>query len=205
MPLSKRNNTNGVNWPTVAVIAMIVASITVIGRAGPNNNGAAPSPAVVATIDLESAMNETGLAKRLNAELEALGKQLDARYQDLEEDLQVQAADLELHPPGSDARYEAEQAFLWTSGERNAYLEYATRKMDTERGRVLRKLYEQICAVVEKLAVDEGYDVVLVDDSIMTLPFLSTEEDMKRRISARRVLYANLQIDITNDVIAALP
>ncbi len=50
------------------------------------------------------------------------------------------------------------------------------------------------------LAEQEGYALVVVDDSIVDFQS-GTEADMMRQISARRMLYASPRVDITDALI----
>ena len=49
-----------------------------------------------------------------------------------------------------------------------------------------------------------GYDIVLVDDTVAELPEDTTEAETMRQISARRMLYANPQVDISDELIVRM-
>jgi hypothetical protein len=51
------------------------------------------------------------------------------------------------------------------------------------------------------MATSNGYDLVLVNDSLAEIP-PGTEEELNRQISARRILFANPRIDLTDELIA---
>jgi hypothetical protein len=54
------------------------------------------------------------------------------------------------------------------------------------------------------MAEQNQYDIVFVDDSIAALPENTTESEMMRQISARRMLYSSPRIDITDFMIAQM-
>ncbi|HVP74364.1 MAG TPA: hypothetical protein VMS30_11540, partial [Phycisphaerales bacterium] len=52
----------------------------------------------------------------------------------------------------------------------------------------------------EAVAMERGYKVVFVDDSIAPIP-AGTSEEMTRQISARRMVYTSSDVDITDEMI----
>ena len=49
--------------------------------------------------------------------------------------------------------------------------------------------------------MEQSYDFVIVDDSVVRLPTDVSEAETMRQISARRLLYTDPRVDITRDVI----
>jgi Skp family chaperone for outer membrane proteins len=81
-------------------------------------------------------------------------------------------------------------------------MDFAEAKRNVSNARVLRRIYENVRKAVAELAQHEGWDLVILDDTVVELPRETTETEMTRQISARRLLYAAKQIDVTEDVIA---
>ncbi len=161
-----------INWPTVALVGMIMVAINAVGEADPM---AAPGPAVVATVDLEAAINKSVAATRMNAELEALGASLEATDNQLKEEIQMLQEDLAVFAPGSESYMKTERQLLWKANSRRAHLEYGTRVLNVEKARVLRELYLQVKVVVEQIANQNNYDVVFVNDAIQEVPEEATD------------------------------
>ena len=53
------------------------------------------------------------------------------------------------------------------------------------------------------MAVESGYDIVFVDDSVVEM-VTGTEVEVRRQISARRMLYANPEIDLTEELVTRM-
>ena len=184
-----------INWPTVAVVALLLLFFTMRTGADPV---APASPAVVAIVDLERAINGSPLQQRRNEELKALGQELDSVASRLRDDVEMLNGELEILPPGSQGFLDMERSLLWKAHEHRAYAEYAGRRLEAEKAYVLRQLYIDVRRVVRAIAEENGYDVVLVNDSVDEVLEGATEDEVRLQISARRVLYSNQMLDITD-------
>lgn len=192
---------NTINWPTVAVVAIITVFATMQSRAG--RPQFAP-PAVIATVDLEQVMTSMDAYKESNVDLEALGASLDAREEELRQEISDLQEDLGFLPPGSANSLETQREIHWLAQRRTAFLEFASRKINVEHSKVLRSLYDQVLGEVDRMAAENGYDVVLVNDSASELPDRVSERDMMRAIASRRILKAASRIDITQELVQRL-
>lgn len=190
-----------INWSTVALIALVAG---VVGHATNANRAAPTSPSVVAVLDLEALFQ--GLDERGSADtqLMRIAEDLDARGTLRREEIELLSQDLELYSPGSPQYQETSREVARKGFELQAFLDFAMRKLDAEKARTLRRLYDRIKSTVETISKENGYDLVLVDDSIVSLPIEATEAETMRQISARRMLYGSPQINITQDVIARM-
>ncbi len=68
---------------------------------------------------------------------------------------------------------------------------------------MMKKVYTSIRAAAGQLAVERGYSVVFVDDSISPIP-PGSEQEMNRQISARRMVYTSPDVDITEELISRM-
>jgi Skp family chaperone for outer membrane proteins len=109
--------------------------------------------------------------------------------------------DLDLYAPGSKQYEETAQTIARRTFKLQAYLDFAVRKLDAEKAKTLRSIYDRIKGVAEEMALEGGYDLVVVDDSIVDLPAELTETETMRQISARRLLYTNSSIEVTEALI----
>jgi Skp family chaperone for outer membrane proteins len=159
------------------------------------------APAVVATVDLEKVYNSLDAKTESDKEVQVLFDELNAEYGKKGDQIKQMQADLADLAPGGPKHKELQDQ-IWLETERYRGLnELISAKVDAERSRTMKRLYLNIRAAVEEMAQTNGYDVVLVNDSISEIP-PGTVEDMTRQISARRVIYANKRVDITAAVIA---
>lgn len=190
---------NSVQWPAALLIAILAGVIGYQSNAQRGMQQAQPS--AIAIVNLEKVFN--GLTQRgdADANLRKLAEKLDADGQAKRDSIERLREELELFMPGTPQFDETSQNLARQGYQLQAYLDFASRKLDVEKARALRALYASIKETAAKFALDFGYDVVFVDDSVVPLPEDGTEAETMRQISARRTLYANPQVDITQDVI----
>jgi Skp family chaperone for outer membrane proteins len=195
------------NWPAAA---LLLAVVVIAGAQWQADGVAAPSaaaiePAVVVTINIETVFQ--GLAERgaADAQLQELADRLDAGADERREAIQLLSDDLEnVLPPGSEAYKNAQRDLTRQTYELNAYIEYALARLEREKADVLRGIYARIKQSAQALAQANGYDIVFVDDSVSGLPDAATEREMSRQISARRMLYVNTRLDVTQELIGRM-
>jgi Skp family chaperone for outer membrane proteins len=159
------------------------------------------APAVVVCVDLEKVFN--GLTAKTNADahLRKLGEEQIAESNKKAEAIKQMEADLADLAAGS-ARYrELQDQALLEAQKYRAYVEFSRAKIDAERSRTIKRIYGDIKKAADEMATSNGYDLVLVNDSLAEIP-PGTEEEMNRQISARRILFANPRIDLTDELIA---
>jgi Skp family chaperone for outer membrane proteins len=128
---------------------------------------------------------------KIIGELEKLNKEIDA----------IQA-DLKTRKTGSDEYLK----LLKDIAEKKAYLEsqktYYQEQFKVRDQSWTEKMYLEILDVVGRIAKQKGYDLVLEKDEI-ELPATSATELMLI-IRTHKVLYNNEDMDITNEVLAAV-
>src|SRR5688572_21456155 len=182
------------------VVVLLLAGYHTFGNRqanGPNQ------PAIIATFDLERTFNALDLKKSAFDELKKLGETLEAKRQEMATSLKQMYADLEDHVPGSAKYRELEEKLLEKENEFRATAEFNKMKLDIERARNVKKVYLEIKKVVESMATENKWAVVLVDDSIAEIP-PGSEEEITRQISARRIVYSSPDVDITDMLIARM-
>lgn len=193
--------TNRFNWPATILLALFAGYVGYSSQA----NRAPTAPAVIATVDLERVFQGLDERKAADDRLTKLAGELDRKGQEKRKEVNLLSEDLELFAPGT-PQFQQTSAELAEKGYRlKAYLDFAVRKLDAAKSRTLHELYEdRIKPVVAEIAQENGYDLVVVDDSIVGLPTDASESEMMRQISARRLLWSNPLMDITDDIIARM-
>jgi Skp family chaperone for outer membrane proteins len=194
-----KQHSKRINWPAVALLASIVAMLGYQSWAMRSQEKLAP--AVVVCVDLEKVFN--GLTAKTNADahLRKLGEEQIAESNKKAEAIKQMEADLADLAAGS-ARYrELQDQALLEAQKYRAYVEFSRAKIDAERSRTIKRIYGDIKKAADEMATSNGYDLVLVNDSLAEIP-PGTEEEMNRQISARRILFANPRIDLTDELIA---
>ncbi len=194
--IAARNTMSG----PLSLVLLLAAGLLAF-RTMANRSAAPAEPTAVASVNLEEIFLGLAYRSAADAELILLAESLDGQGDGKREKIEMLAQDLELFPPGSPQYQSASQDIAKRTYELQAYLDFAVRKLDARKARTLRTIYEDIKKTVGAIAVDQGYDFVIVDDSVVRLPTDVSEAETMRQISARRLLYTNPQVDITRDVI----
>lgn len=197
--IAARNTMSG----PLSLVLLLAAGLLAF-RTMANRSAALAEPTAVASVNLEEIFLGLAYRSAADADLILLAESLDGQGDGKREAIEMLAQDLELFPPGSPQHQSASQDIAKLTYELQAYLDYAVRKLDGRKARTLWTIYDEIKNTIEAIAVDQGYDFVIVDDSVVRLPTDVSEAETMRQISARRLLYTDPQVDITRDVIARM-
>jgi len=190
-----------VNWTTVALLTLLAA---LVGSQSWATRAAPVRPAVVATVNLERALNSLDERSAAAAELKTMAEKFDQEALSKREDLELLSGDLDLYPAGSSNHREKTEELARKTYNLQAFIEFAARKLELAKSKSLHGSYLNLKKTVAELSEKNGYDMVFVNDAIVALPENPVEAETMRQISARRMLYSVDQIDITDDLIAAM-
>ena len=164
----------------------------------------APSPAVVVTVNLEEVFDNLDERAAADERLTALARRLEEEGRKMREAIDLLIADRDLWPETSTEYRDLDARIAQQSVDLQAYLEFAQWQLDQEKARSLRAIYRDIKTAIATMARENGYDMVVVDDSVVDLPEGPSESETTRQISARRLLYTAPSIDITSAVTARM-
>lgn len=185
-------------FPALALAALV----GLVGYQTVAHRPAQPSaPTHVATIDLERVFNALAQKKAADDEIQRLQSTMTSELKQQADRIRRMEADLSDHLPGSAKYRELEGKLLMAVGEYQAQQEFSNAKFSVERGRQTNRVYQSIRVAACTLAEQHRIDLILVDDSVVEM----TEGDVDsitRQISARRVVYANPTLDITEELIS---
>jgi len=183
------------------VVLLGAALVLVLGyQAVASRSQNAPPPVTAATVDLEKVFNNLDARGAEDQRLQTLFEQMQAEDKQRSAELQQLQDALEVEVPGTEKYQQAEERLVRKTLEYQAWVEFKQRQLDREKALVLQKLYNDIKQSLGEMAEQQGYDLILLDDSVKELA-PGGEQSVNQQISARRVLYANPAIDITEDLI----
>ena len=158
-------------------------------------------PAVITFVDLQKVFNLSNKRAEAQAELEALGQQLDDRVEALRQEIKTLQADIELLLPGTPKYQEAEKKLLAAAADLRAWIEFKAAKLDAKTAQRRTQVYDEIVLAAAEFAEQHNIDFILTDDSILELR-PGTDVQVVQQMSLRRVVYANPEFDITDELIA---
>ncbi|MBL9150348.1 MAG: OmpH family outer membrane protein [Phycisphaerae bacterium] len=186
---------------TFRILALIAAAL-VVGMVAART--LVPTrPAVVAVVNLERVFNMSYIWANKLAEIEAVKQALDAELSARQDEVKRLDEELKSFKEGSAAAVKLQPKVNEAISDFTAFRQFASLKMEAARSKALRETYEEIQAVTSKFASSNGIDMVIVDDSIPKMSRGNAASTVQQ-ISARRVLYATKQFDISADLLAAL-
>ena len=183
----------------VAFITMAAGFIFMAGYAA---NAPMP-PAVIGVVDLEKVYNNLNSRSELVTRIEGMQSKMAEDASSMQEELEMLSAELESLSPGSGAMIEMNDKAISISGRLRAFETYGALLIERERAADLRESYDTIRTEAGTLSKMMGIDLVLLNDSIPMVD-LADAAGTLQQISARRVLWANETLDITDELIARL-
>ncbi len=158
-------------------------------------------PAVIAFVDLQKVFNDSDKRAEAQAELEALGQKLDDQVEALRQEIKTLQADLELLVPGTPKHDEAEKTVVAAAADLLALIDFKAAKLDAKTAQSRTQVYDEIVLAAVEFAEQHDIDFILTDDSILELR-PGTDVQVVQQMSLRRVVYANPEFDITDELIA---
>ena len=183
----------------VAFITMAAGFIFMAGYAA----NAPMQPAVIGVVDLEKVYNNLNSRSELVTRIEDMQSKMAEDASSMQEELEMLSAELESLSPGSGAMIEMNDKAISISGRLRAFETYGALLIERERAADLRESYDTIRTEAGTLSKMMGIDLVLLNDSIPMVD-LADAAGTLQQISARRVLWANETLDITDELIARL-
>ncbi len=192
---------NAYLWPVAVLITGAFVAIALL--ASPDGFAqVAPAGGDVAVCDVAQIFNQydrandltDDFAKRRDAIVEE-GKKRAGRIEALKEELSG-------YKPGEDDYEELVQEIQRQAIEAQAWQEYKLTIVGRDHHRLTTEMYEEILNMVETVAVEQGYKLVLFRETRDT-----TTENMNQllaQMESRKVLYSSPSVDITQTVLARL-
>ena len=157
-------------------------------------------PSHVATVDLEKTYNSIIRYSDTQTKLKALAEELDKKVAASELQVKSLEGELDSFQSGSEAQAAAIAKLQASVGEFRAVQQFANAKLELERARALRETYVAIKDAARRFSEREGYDYILLDDSLPEMDPANAATTMQQS-SARRFIYANPTSDVTDALI----
>ena len=181
----------------VAVFAA-VAGASLMRPAAP-----AVEPARLATVDLEKVFNSLDRYTAEQGKVKAVGEELEKQVKTAESSVRQLQSDLDSFKEGSKEQADAIARLQAAVGELRAVQQFVTAKLELEKARALRDTYLAIKDGVRRFAEAEGYDYILLDDSVVDMDPANASRTMQQ-ISARRFLFTSPKRDVTTQLIGMM-
>jgi len=193
-----------VSLTAVACCAMICGTVLLspVVEASREAQDGGSDAAVVATIDLERLIDNLDAMQAANAELAQAAESYQSQIQRQREELELLYEETELLVGQQKDAKLAEAELL--ADELRVSTDFASGKLEEMRVRALRGIYEDVRIAAARVSQANGWDLVLVNDALVEVPPVASQQELMRQISARRVIYGDSRIDVTDVLITAL-
>lgn len=163
----------------------------------------AAEPARVGTVDLEKVFNSLKRYETEQARVKAVSEELEKQVKAGEAKVRELQSELDSFRDGSKEQADAIAKLQGAVGELRAVQQFVGAKLELEKARALRDTYLAIKDAVRRFAEKEGYDYILLDDSVVEMDPASASKTMAQ-ISARRFLFASSKRDVTAQLIGMM-
>lgn len=185
---------------TLLVLAVLAAGAGIFGSATAQV-ATSPAPTRVAVCDIEEVFGNyaraTDLLAKLNQDREALRAENEQRGRAINA-IQMELEGLKEDSQEYQDRFNEMQRLTI---ERQAWLQFKEAAALREHGRLTGAMYEEINRAIETVARECGYQIVLFNQRS---DFRTPTRDVLEQIRARKVLYSDPEIDITQMVLSRL-
>ena len=183
----------------MVLLAVLVGYEVFAGRT------AAPGPAVIAVVRIDPLADGLKQFADANADVARLLGEIEAEAQRRRE---ATKALREQHSNAVDdqQREEFSDNIALERLKNESWSQTAKRELELDKAVRLQDLYKKILDAINTLALSEGYDLVIVDDSGEALPFYRNsrvlpQDQVREKLTRRKVLFVSPTLDITEDLI----
>lgn len=188
----------GVLLATVAVALSAYSAVSVASR--PPTIVAAPT--AVGIVDLERLIGSLAEVKAQQTQMDNRGKELQLQVEEIKKAFETAKSEYDVaaanDPKKLEKRFRAEELAVRFESHKQGL----TKVMAVERGQYIRSLYARITESVEKLAKQQGLQLVTLDDRSFKVPAEAglTDTQLNQVIQNKKVLFAENSVDITDQL-----
>ncbi len=180
----------------LSILCCVAAAIAVGFTAGRG----AMAPATIGCVDLERVFNECIWLAEAEEQLAKITAVHQKEADRLRAEVELARQDLELLVPGTEQYKKAERAYVQATVDFRAYVEFSGAKLEVERAKTRRNIYDRIAGAAERYAVAHGIGYIITNDSASDLQE-GTDRQVVQQLLLRRVVYASSEYDVTDDLI----
>jgi Skp family chaperone for outer membrane proteins len=183
----------------VLVIALVVLGAYQHGKL---NAESAVAPAKIGVVNVTNVLENCKKHKQWQEKMQTEQSEMKAQFAKMEEDLKALEANLKLRNPGSEDYLKLLGELTEKSALADAKQKIFQDKVTAEMQRWTESLYQEMLKVVEEVAKAKGLDMVIADE-LLDLPS-PTLRDFMLTIKTKKMLYYNMNYDLTGEVLTAL-
>ncbi|MBC8523688.1 OmpH family outer membrane protein [PVC group bacterium] len=184
---------------TIATIIAIAMGGLALQSMG-NRRVTVIKPAVIAFVDLERVINSLEERAQMVSNKDLLFGIHDDKITSRRQKISNYDNEIELYASRSTKQIELLWEQLLESHELDNYKLYYKQKLILFEAEATQELYDKIKQTSAFLAKQNGWDIVYVNDAAIAMPE-GVNPNILGEIANRRVLYANVEFDVTDQLI----
>lgn len=186
----------------------LAAALIVVGHEAFGRKATYAPASHVATVDLGKVFERINVNKSWEVEIMGLAERLQVEANSRQEAIGRKLEDAEKATNETDAQNIRDSAALMKL-EMDEWAKLKQLEVDRERALMWKAMYKAIRDQTNALAMADGWDIVLVNDSLGELTLsnevnVSREQQVLTQILNRRLLYASELTDITEQLIVRI-
>jgi Skp family chaperone for outer membrane proteins len=193
------------------VLPSLIIAVTIVLVAGVLNFAVATSQPAgksfrLATVTLKVLLEGLEENKALDAGLMKLREDSKAQVDALKKEIDAKRTELENYKGKKDSEefIKMNLAFAEQTINARGRGESLEAAVDIRQGGNLKKIYTKILSAVESIAKQDGYDMVIVDDTGIAVPEVGGVKEISSPILSRQILYRDATIDLTDAVLTKM-
>lgn len=159
-------------------------------------------PAKIAVVDVTKVLQNSKKHKAWQEKMTAEESVMKAEFQKDKKALEAIQANMDLLKPGTKDYIDTMKDFLDKKSLLESKDKFYQEKVNMEMQQWTESLYTQMLGLIKELAQKKGADIVLAQEQL-ELPAASLR-DFMLSIRTKKVLYSGDQVDITDEVLAAM-
>jgi Skp family chaperone for outer membrane proteins len=195
---------------TSLLLAAVFGTAALVTGVSTASRAILAQPTSVVTINIPSVLEKLDQRERAEMDLQEMAARMQSEDEAKQSDIKdLQARLSEIPDTNLAQRQSLGEELALKVLEFEAWRQFATEQLDIEKSLMLRDLDRSIRAAIEELALANGYDIVVMDDTGQELTVapdsnMPRELQVKQQMVSRRVLYKNPAVDVTDALISRM-
>jgi len=158
----------------------------------------------VAVVSISKVLEQLDERLDKESELGAIGRKRQDEVNAIGEQARSAMAELDVLPKGTpDFKAKREEA-LRLEARFRMEKQLAELTLGEQQKSMQLELFNKIVAAVKSYAEQEGFDIVLTNDSNAVIPDDLPDQQFLAAVTGRRIVYAREDIDITDEIVLAM-
>lgn len=183
----------------IVMTAAVVVAVTLTMGLRLQGQNAAASATRVAVVEVEKVFNDLSERSKVEADINTRISDLQKWQQDQSKEIEAIKADLGVLKPDTAEYNKKLDALTKMAISVKVESDFRQRQIEQEKAIQLENLYRKVIDAVERVAKNDGYDLVLFKDNIPSLRG-ANQQQIAQIIQIRKCLYAAPQMDLTDRV-----